>query len=73
MMDKSESVCILYMEDDAGLARLIQKRMKRAGYSVDIAGDGKAGLEMYETGKYDVIAEASAPPASIPHHADSKG
>ncbi len=55
-MDKSETVCILYMEDDLGLARLVQKRMKRAGYNVDIAADGKIGLEMYETGQYDVIA-----------------
>ncbi|MDM8542469.1 response regulator [Desulfococcaceae bacterium HSG9] len=55
-MDKSDSVNILYMEDDLGLARLVQKRMKRAGYNVDIAGDGKIGLEMYETGQYDVIA-----------------
>ncbi len=39
-MDKSRPVRILYMEDDFGLARLVQKRMKRAGYSVDIAGDG---------------------------------
>jgi len=55
-MDKSDSVRILYMEDDLGLARLVQKRMKRTGYNVDIASDGKIGLEMYETGQYDVIA-----------------
>ncbi len=55
-MDKSRPVPILYMEDDVGLARLVQKRMRRAGYNVDIAGNGKIGLEMYETGKYDIIA-----------------
>ncbi len=55
-MDKTGSVRILYMEDDLGLARLVQKRMKRAGYSVDIANDGMTGLEMYQTGQYDVIA-----------------
>ncbi|MDM8542463.1 response regulator [Desulfococcaceae bacterium HSG9] len=55
-MDKSGTVRILYMEDDLGLARLVQKRMKRAGYSVDIAGDGEIGLKMYLTGCYDVIA-----------------
>ncbi len=55
-MDKSRPVRILYMEDDVGLARLVQKRMRRAGYNVDIAGNGKIGLEMYETGKYDIIA-----------------
>ncbi len=55
-MNKSEPVRILYMEDDLGLARLVQKRMKRAGYSVDIANNGKIGLEMYQAGQYDVIA-----------------
>ncbi|MDM8521867.1 PAS domain S-box protein [Desulfococcaceae bacterium HSG8] len=51
-----ESVRILYMEDNPGLASLVQKRMKRAGYNVDIARDGKIGLEMYLNGQYDVIA-----------------
>ena len=55
-MDTSKSVHILYMEDNPGLARLIQKRMKRAGYIVDIARDGKVGLDMFLTGQYDVIA-----------------
>ncbi len=55
-MNKSESVRILYMEDDPGLAHLVQKQMTRAGCRVDIAGDGKIGLEMSETGRYDVIA-----------------
>ena len=32
------------MEDDAAQARLVQKCLERAGYAVDVAGDGKAGL-----------------------------
>ena len=55
-MPKSEPIRILYMEDDAGLARLFQKRLERAGYVVDLAGDGEEGLAMYDAGTYDVVA-----------------
>jgi len=54
-MTKTESVRILYMEDDAGLARLVQRNLERAGYVVDIAGDGEQGLAMYDAGSYDVV------------------
>ncbi|MDM8544517.1 PAS domain S-box protein [Desulfococcaceae bacterium HSG9] len=56
MEKKSKPVHILYMEDDPGLARLVQKQLQRAGYHTDIASDGKTGLEMYQDGNYDVIA-----------------
>ena len=46
---------ILYMEDDPGLARLVQKRLKRAGYSVDVAEDGEQGVEQYRAGDYGVL------------------
>jgi len=55
-MAQSVTVRILYIEDDAGLVRLAQKRLQRAGYIVDIAGDGNTGLEMLEAGQYDVLA-----------------
>ncbi len=55
-MDASGSIRILYMEDDPGLARLVQKRLKLAGYAVDIARNGEIGLEMIHAGQYDVIA-----------------
>ena len=55
-MGKSESIRILYMEDDLGLARLVQKKMRRAGYIVDIAKDGHEGLSMCREGHYDVVA-----------------
>lgn len=55
-MADSNPVRILYMEDDIGLARLLQKRLKRAGYQVDIASDGAEGLAMFKAGNYDVIA-----------------
>jgi PAS domain S-box-containing protein len=47
---------ILYMEDDPGLAHLFQRKLKRAGYLVDIARNGAEGLAMYHSGDYDVLA-----------------
>jgi DNA-binding NtrC family response regulator len=55
-MSPSKPVCILYMEDDLGLARLLQKRLERLGYQVDLAPDGAAGLAMYDAGSYQVVA-----------------
>jgi signal transduction histidine kinase/CheY-like chemotaxis protein len=55
-MSKSEPIRILYMEDDVGLARLLQKRLERAGYVVDLAHNGAEGLAMYNAGDYDVLA-----------------
>ncbi|MBF0541411.1 MAG: diguanylate cyclase [Nitrospirae bacterium] len=46
---------ILYMEDDNGLARLLQKSLGRKGYTVDIASNGKDGLNMIEKSKYDIL------------------
>jgi PAS domain S-box-containing protein len=53
---KTKPIRILYMEDDPGLARLFQKKLKRAGYLVDIAHNGEEGLAMYNSGAYDVLA-----------------
>lgn len=55
-MSESKPVRVLYMEDDVGLARLLQKRLEQAGYVVDLASNGEEGLAMYETGSYDVVA-----------------
>ena len=54
-MSESKQIHILYMEDDAAAARLLQKRLKRAGYAVDVAHDGEEGLAMYAAGSYDVV------------------
>ncbi len=55
-MTQSTDLHILYMEDDPGIARLVQKRLTRGGFTVDIARDGIEGMAMYETGLYDIIA-----------------
>jgi PAS domain S-box-containing protein len=52
----AEPIRILYMEDDPGLGRLIQKRLERAGCRVDLAGDGRQGLDMFAAGAYDLVA-----------------
>ncbi|MEW5800990.1 MAG: diguanylate cyclase [bacterium] len=54
-MSKPDSVRILYMEDDAGLARLLQKKLQREGYAVDIAANGRIGLDMIDSVAYDII------------------
>lgn len=46
---------ILYMEDDQGLARLFKRNLERAGYLVDLASDGESGLQMYRSGRHDVV------------------
>ncbi|MCG2769935.1 MAG: response regulator [Anaerolineae bacterium] len=56
MMSKSESIRILYMEDDPATARLFQRKLEREGYVVDLACDGEEGLTMYEAASYDVLA-----------------
>ncbi|MCA1959723.1 MAG: response regulator [Desulfomonile sp.] len=54
-MAATEPIRILYAEDDAGLARLFQKRLQRAGYVVDIAPDGNSALQMFDAHSYDVL------------------
>ncbi|HEY6012171.1 MAG TPA: response regulator, partial [Nitrospirota bacterium] len=45
---------ILYMEDDPGLSRLLQKSLQRRGYHVDTAPDGEEGLRMLGASSYDI-------------------
>jgi signal transduction histidine kinase len=44
------------MEDDEGLARLLQKRLERHGFTVDVAHNGEQGLSMFAQGTYDIVA-----------------
>jgi signal transduction histidine kinase len=46
---------LLYMEDDAAQARLVQKCLERAGYAVDVVSDGTAGLARYAQQRYDAV------------------
>lgn len=46
---------ILIMDDDAGQARLAQRVLERAGYTVDVAGDGDTGLALHASRAYEVL------------------
>lgn len=46
---------ILYIDDDPGLARLVQKALERRGYTIDLAATGEAGLERIRQGGIDVV------------------
>jgi PAS domain S-box-containing protein len=47
---------ILYIDDDPGLCRLVQKDLERQGYVVEIATDGASGLVRIAQGGIDVVA-----------------
>lgn len=55
MASNSSPIRVLYMEDDAGLARLVQKRLNRLGFEVDTVADGTSGLDTCRATAYDVI------------------
>ena len=55
-MTKFTVTRILIMEDDPGLAHLLQKRLQRQGYSVDAAPNGEEGLSlMARSAPYDLL------------------
>ncbi|MES2752328.1 MAG: response regulator [Pseudomonadota bacterium] len=47
---------LLYIDDDADLARLVDRGMKRLGFAVEHAANGAAGLERIRQGGIDVVA-----------------
>ena len=64
-MISSENKRILYVEDDQVLAQLVQKRLERAGYCVDIAFNSEDGLSAYQSSQHDVfIVDQSLPEGS---------
>ena len=46
---------ILYMEDDPGLARLLQKILQRRGFVIDISTNGEEGLAMLDADHYELL------------------
>jgi DNA-binding response OmpR family regulator len=47
---------LLYIDDDAALARLVERGLKRLGFHVVHAASGEAGLAHLEQGGIDVVA-----------------
>jgi len=56
MSHSTPRIRLLYIDDDAGLARLVQKELGRHGYDVTCAIDGDAGLEALASAEYDICA-----------------
>lgn len=46
---------ILVVEDEVKIARFIELELKYEGYTVEIANDGRSGLELAQAGDYDLI------------------
>jgi two-component sensor histidine kinase len=49
-------ISLLYIDDDRGLSRLVEKELGRHGYVVTCAADGEAGLAALRQGTFDVCA-----------------
>jgi len=45
---------VLVVEDDPEIAASVKRGLQRAGYDVDLAGDGLAGLKMAQSAVYEV-------------------
>lgn len=46
---------ILIVEDEEAIARFVELELRHEGYEVGKAADGRAGLEMALSGKYDLV------------------
>lgn len=46
---------ILVVDDDAVMREVFWLMLQRAGFEVDVAEDGLAGVEMWEKGTYDIV------------------
>ena len=46
---------ILIIEDEAKIARFIELELAHEGYETDKAEDGRKGLELAESGVYDLV------------------
>lgn len=51
----NEMPTILVVEDDAKIARLLELELMHAGYQVEVAHDGRAGLDRALTGGIDLM------------------
>lgn len=47
---------LLFIDDDPGLSRLVQKELGRHGYEVTLAPDGDAGLDLLDQTDFDIVA-----------------
>ena len=50
------AIRLLYVDDDPGIGRLVQRHLGRAGHEVVLAGDGVTGLALAQKERFDAIA-----------------
>jgi two-component sensor histidine kinase len=55
MNEASRTPHILYIDDDPGLARLVQRQLQRSGFVVTLAHSGASGLELAGSTAFDAI------------------
>jgi len=48
-------ICILVVDDEHPILKMLQLRLERSGYVVDIASNGKKAISMIDENYYDVI------------------
>jgi two-component system response regulator MtrA len=46
---------ILLVEDDPSIREITAIGLRNAGFEVDVAGDGQAGLDRFRSGSYDLV------------------
>jgi two-component sensor histidine kinase len=51
----ANGISVLYIDDDAGLRRLVEKALTRHGFTVHFATNGDEGLELLKTTRFDVV------------------
>jgi DNA-binding response OmpR family regulator len=55
-------VKILLVEDDARIARFVQRGLEAEGYAVEVADDGEDGLELCRSNGYAVVVSTACCP-----------
>jgi CheY-like chemotaxis protein len=53
--DRPPSLRLLVVEDDPGVRRLLRQLLLVDGHLVNTAADGKAGLQQFRTGQFDLV------------------
>ena len=56
MTPDTPPIRLLYIDDDRGLSRLVQKELARHGYEVTLAGDGDEGVAVLDENDFDICA-----------------
>jgi DNA-binding response OmpR family regulator len=55
MYTRKDDMRLLVIEDEEIMANALAQGLKRAGYAVDVASDGRQGLDLAEVNRYDVV------------------